>query len=85
MEKPVAMDKKNRLDLLENHIIQHIDDKVSPLVQDIRGMRRTLYGEDGAGGVVGDVRDMKTSVRIFKWIAGGGLGASLAKWLHGMF
>ena len=72
----------NRDDLIEfkNDIKEHINNKVSPVVYDVSAIKSTLYGKEGRGGIVGDVRDIKASARLVKWIAGGGFGTAAAAW-----
>ena len=88
------MTEITRQDLLEmeNRIIQRtsdkLDDKLAPITRDINGHEVTLYGKEGRNGLVGDVRDMKTGIGIFKWLAGTSffliMGSTLARWWHSL-
>ena len=84
------MTEITRQDLMEseNRIKEYIGDKLAPITSDINGHQITLYGKEGRNELVGDVRDMKTGVGTFKWLAGTScflvMGCMLARWWHSL-
>jgi len=67
---------------LKDDIKDHIDMKIQPIIEDIKGHDKVLFGKDGRNGVVGDVNNIKASGRTIKWIAGGGLFSGLSGWIN---
>ncbi len=51
------------------------------LCEDIKSHARTLYGAEGRNGLVGDVRDIRTTAGVLKWISGTGLITAVTSWL----
>jgi hypothetical protein len=51
------------------------------LVQDIKNHSKTLYGMEGRNGLVGDVRDIRTTASVLKWVSGGGLITAISAWI----
>ena len=72
------------MDAMEG-IKEHIDLKIKPIADDVDEHKVLLTGKSGRGGLVGDVNDIKTSGRIFKYIAGGGFLTGASGWVHKLF
>jgi len=51
------------------------------LADDIKLHSKTLYGSEGRNGLVGDVRDIRTTASVLKWVSGGGLVTALSAWI----
>jgi len=68
----------------ENRIKEYIGSKLDPVADRVNGHQVTLYGPTGRNGLVGDARDMKTGVGIFKWLASTGLVLAIGKWWHSL-
>ena len=81
------MSEITKADLIElkNDLKDHIDLKLNPHVQDINGIKVTLYGKEGRNGLVRDVNDIKNSGTWIKAIAGTGFIGGVSKWLHELF
>ena len=47
-----------------------VHEKMDTIKEDVKGHSRTLYGEDGRNGIVGDLNDMKTTVRNTRNVLG---------------
>ena len=47
----------------------------------IKNHSKTLYGVEGRNGLVGDVRDIRTTASVLKWVSGGGLFAAVSAWI----
>ena len=80
------MNEVTKQDLMdsENRIKEYISNKLDPITKGINGQQVTLYGKEGRNGLVGDVKDMKTGVGLFKWLAGTSFAMMLGKWWHSL-
>lgn len=54
------------LDRAVKNIKDHIDLKVDPLSEELRGHDHTLFGRDGRGGLTADVNTIKGDVKMVK-------------------
>jgi len=72
---------KEDLKETENNILKSLE----PFTKEINGIKLTLYGPDGRAGVVGDVNNIKTSAKLFKGIAIGGLMTGVSSWVKEFF
>ena len=72
---------KGDLIAMEERIGKTVKLTVKPVVEDVAGHRKTLYGDDGRGGLVNDVSGIKTTGRIVKWFAGIGGLSGLTAWV----
>ena len=50
------------------------------LSESIKNHSKTLYGLEGRDGLVGDVRDIRATAGVLKWILGGGLLTAISSW-----
>jgi hypothetical protein len=66
-----ALDKQAQV------IKEHLDLRLAPLIKDVNGHQKTLYGENGQGGLSADVAKIQTTGGILKWL----LGLSGVSWL----
>ena len=67
------------IDRMTRNIKAHIDDKLSPIIDNIRNHDIVLHGATKTDGLIGDVRDMKNASKVIKWLASlGGSGGILA-------
>ena len=82
--KRLRMSDKNSIesDLTEIKItVREIAVNQRQLFEDIKSHSKTLYGIEGRNGLVGDVRDIRTTAGILKWISGTGLITAVTSWL----
>lgn len=81
----VAQVTKLDLETFERNIKSHIDLTVKPIVEKQDGHGLTLYGKEGRNGLVGDVRDIKTAGKFFKWLSIGGGSSGIGAMLIQFF
>jgi hypothetical protein len=76
-----------KLDLsqMENNIKAHIDSNLAPIKKYMDEKDLILLGPDRRSGLIGEVNDIKSGIKVFKWIAGSGGGAGVAALLHRIF
>ncbi len=81
--KRLRMSDKNSIesDLTEIKItVREIAVNQRQLFEDIKSHSKTLYGIEGRNGLVGDVRDIRTTASVLKWVSGGGFVTAIASW-----
>ena len=77
------IDNLTKADLGEfkDDIKEHINLTVAPIISKQQAHSKTLYGDDGTGGLVKSATQHKTGIWIVGWLATTGFGASLISWI----
>lgn len=69
IKNEISEDRRN-YDRLQKILIDLFDEKLKPIVKTQEEHHIALYANDGRGGLVKDVNDIKAATLIFKWIIG---------------
>lgn len=79
---------KADLDRLAKDIKEHIDERLLPMQEELDEHELILRGRNKMNGLIGEVRDITTSGRLIKWLAGigglSGISALIAKFWGGV-